>query len=48
MIGPVGATAVGGLLVTSIATGLAAIASVRRFEVRESTPAKTDQVPARA
>ena len=48
MIGPVGATAVGGLLVTSIAAGLAAIASVRRFEVRESAPAKTDQVPARA
>jgi MFS family permease len=48
MIGPVGATAVGGLLVTSIATGLAAVASVRGFEVRESAPAKTDEVPARA
>jgi MFS family permease len=33
-IGAVGATAVGGLLVTLIAGGLAAVASVRRFEVR--------------
>ena len=48
MIGPVGATAVGGLLVTSIAAGLAAMASVRGFEVCESAPAKTDQLPARA
>ena len=48
MIGPVGATAVGGLLVTLIAAGLTAIKSVRGFEVRESAPAKTDQVPARA
>jgi MFS family permease len=48
IIGAVGATAVGGLLVTSIAAGLAAIKSVRGFEVRESAPAKTDQVPARA
>ncbi len=48
MIGAVGATAVGGLLVTSIAAGLAAMAPVRGFEVRESEPAKTDQLPARA
>ena len=48
MIGPVGATAVGGLLVTSIATGLAAVASVRGFEVRESAPTKADELPARA
>jgi MFS family permease len=48
MIGAVGATAVGGLLVTSIAAGLAAMASVRGFEVCESAPAKTDQLPARA
>ena len=46
-IGPVGTTAVGGLLVTSIATGLAAVASVRRFEVRESAPAETGEAPAR-
>ena len=44
-IGPVGTTAVGGLLVTSIAAGLAAVASVRRFEVRESTPAETGEAP---
>ena len=36
VIGPVGATALGGLLVTSIAAGLAAVASVRRFEVHDS------------
>jgi hypothetical protein len=47
-IGPVGTTAVGGLLVTSIAAGLAAVASVRRFEVRESAPAGTGEAPARA
>jgi sugar phosphate permease len=47
-IGSVGATALGGLLVTSIAAGLAAVRSVRRFEVRESTPAGTDEAPARA
>jgi hypothetical protein len=47
-IGPVGATALGGLLVTSIAAGLAAVASVRRFEVRESAPAGTGEAPARA
>jgi sugar phosphate permease len=46
-IGPVGTTAVGGLLVTSIAAGLAAVASVRRFEVRESVPAETGEAPAR-
>ena len=46
-IGPVGTTAVGGLLVTSIAAGLAAVASVRRFEVRESTPVETGEAPAR-
>ena len=46
-IGPVGTTAVGGLLVTSIAAGLAAVASVRRFEVRERAPAETGEAPAR-
>jgi MFS family permease len=46
-IGTVGATAVGGLLVTLSATGLAAIASVRRFEVRESAGAETNQALAR-
>lgn len=35
-IGAVGATAVGGLLATLVAGGLAAVASVRRFELRES------------
>jgi MFS family permease len=48
VIGAVGATAMGGLLVTSIAAGLAAVRSVRKFEVRESTPAKAHEVPARA
>jgi MFS family permease len=48
MIGPVGATAVGGVLVTSIAAGVAAIASVRGFEVRESAATKADEVPVRA
>jgi hypothetical protein len=48
VIGPVGATALGGLLVTSIAAGLATVASVRRFEVRESMPAETGEMPARA
>jgi len=48
LIGPGAATAVGGLVVTSIAVGLAAVASIRVFEVRESAPAKTEQVPARA
>jgi MFS family permease len=43
VIGPVGTTAVGGLLVTSIAAGLAAVASVRRFEVRENTPAEAGE-----
>jgi MFS family permease len=47
-IGTVGATAVGGLLVTSIAAGLAAVASVRGFEVRESGGAETGEAPARA
>jgi MFS family permease len=46
-IGTVGATAVGGLLVTLSAAGLAAIASVRRFEVRESAGAETNQALAR-
>jgi MFS family permease len=36
VIGPVGATALGGLLVTAIAAGLATIASVRGFEVHDS------------
>jgi len=47
VIGVVGATALGGLLVTSIAAGLAAVASVRRFEANESAPAETGEVPAR-
>jgi MFS family permease len=47
-IGAVGATAVGGLLVTLIAGGLATVASVRRFEVRESAGAGTGDAPARA
>jgi MFS family permease len=46
-IGTVGATAVGGLLVTLSAAGLAAIASVRRFEVRKSAGAETNQALAR-
>jgi len=48
VIGAVGATAMGGLLVTSIAAGLAAVRSVRKFEVREIAPAKAHEVPARA
>ncbi len=48
VMGAVGATALGGLLVTSIAAGLASVASVRRFEVGESAPTKADEVPARA
>jgi MFS family permease len=48
LIGPVAATAVGGLVVTSIAAGLAAVASVRSFEVLESGPTKREEVPARA
>ena len=48
VIGPVGSTALGGLLVTSIAAGLAAVASVRRFEVRDRVLAGTDEAPSRA
>jgi hypothetical protein len=48
VIGAVGATAVGGLLVTLSAAGLAVVASVRRFEVRESTATGTGEMPARA
>ena len=48
VIGAVGATAIGGLLVTSIAAGLAAVRSVRKFEVRESAPAATGEAAARA
>ena len=47
-IGAVGATAVGGLLVTLSAAGLAAVASVRRFEVRESARPGTGEAPVRA
>jgi len=36
------------VLVTSIAAGLAAVASVRGFEVRESAATKADEVPVRA
>ena len=48
VIGPVGTTAAGGLLVTSIAAGLAAVASVRQFEVRESAPAEAGEAPAKS
>ena len=48
VMGAAGATAAGGLLVTSIAAGLAGIASIRRFEVRESAPTATAEAPARA
>ena len=48
VIGPVGATALGGLLVTSIAAGLAAVASVRKFEVHESPVTVQQNTPARA
>jgi MFS family permease len=48
VIGAVGATALGGFLVTSIAAGLAAVASVRRFEVGESASAETGEAPLRA
>jgi len=47
-IGAVGATAVGGLLVTLIAGGLSAVAPVRRFEIRESAGAGTGEAPAGA
>jgi len=47
-IGAVSATAVGGLLVTLSAAGLAAVASIRTFEVHESAQAKTGEAPARA
>jgi len=47
-IGPVGTTTVGGLLVTSIAAGLAAVASVRRFEVHERAPAETGETPTKS
>ena len=47
-IGAVGATAVGGLLVTLVAGGLAAVASVRKFEVRESAGVGTGEATARA
>jgi len=39
---------VGGLLVTSIAAGLAAVASVRKFEVRESAPAEAGEAPTKS
>ena len=48
VIGTVGATAIGGLLVTSIAAGLAVVRSVRKFEVLEGTPAGAHKVPAQA
>jgi MFS family permease len=47
-IGAVSATAVGGLLVTSIAAGLAAVSSIRRFEIHDSAQAKTGEVRARS
>jgi MFS family permease len=47
-IGAVNATAVGGLLVTTVAAGLAAASSVRRFEIHESAQAGTSELPARA
>ena len=48
VIGPVGATALGGLLVTSIAAGLATVASVRKFEVHDSSVTVKDKTLARA
>jgi len=48
VIGPVGATALGGLLVTSIAAGLATIASVRGFEVHDSPVTVKEKTLARA
>jgi MFS family permease len=48
VIGAVGATAVGGLLVTLIASGLASVISVRRFEVRERPGIGTGEAKARA
>jgi MFS family permease len=46
-IGAAGATAVGGLLVTLSAAGLAVVASVRRFEVGESAEIGTGETPSR-
>ncbi|HEY1234522.1 MAG TPA: hypothetical protein VGH22_14180 [Candidatus Binatia bacterium] len=48
VIGAIGATAMGGLLVTLIAAGLATVRSVRKFEVHETASVKTHEVPARA
>lgn len=41
VIGPVGSTAVGGLLVAAVAAGLATVSAVRKFEVVEKAPART-------
>jgi MFS family permease len=47
-IGPVGATAVGGMVVTAIAAALAiGTSTVRRFEVAEAESVATREVPAR-
>jgi MFS family permease len=46
-IGTIGATALGGLLVTFSAAGLATVASVRSFEVREGAGAGRADVPGR-
>lgn len=48
VIGPVWATALGGLLVTSIAAGLATIASVRGFEAHDSPVTVKEKTLARA
>ena len=48
MIGPVGATSLGGMIVTSVAAGLAAVTSVRRFETPESPVSDTSKTPAPA
>jgi MFS family permease len=47
-IGPVNATIAGGLIVTLVAAGLAALASVRRFEVRDGARASVAEPPARS
>lgn len=48
VIGPVGSTALGGVLVTAIAAGLAGVSAVRNFEVREKAPERKEEAPARA
>jgi len=47
-IGPVASTALGGLIVTTIAVSLAAASSVRSFEISEKVQTSTKEVPVRA